>query len=118
MLAWLALFGSLFALELAQVGRPDAGDALAYKAAALFSLLMFLFLPTWMLAALLTTSAGFLGWHALASTALAGGAAMVVIGISPVLAFLFIYLQASAPCQRPPSWMAEDSFFYVGGHRR
>lgn len=117
-LAWLALFGGLFALELTRAGPPDAGDALAYQAAALFSLLMFFFMPTWMLATLLVTSAGFLGWHALASTALTGGAAMVVIGISPVLAFLFIYLQPSAPCRRPPSWMAEDSFFYVGGHRR
>lgn len=93
-LARLALFSILFALELSHAGPPQADDALAYKTSALFSLLLFLFLPDWMLTTLLAALVCYMGWHALTSTFTAG-AAMVVTDISPVLALLFA-------CSAPP----------------
>lgn len=119
-LAWLALFSILFALELAHAGPPQADDALAYKTSALFSLLLFLFLPDWMLTTLLAALACYMGWHALTSTALTAGAAMVVIGISPVLAFVFAcFAQPPAAGRRGrPNWLAEDPFFDFCGRRR
>lgn len=119
-LAWLALFSILFALELSHAGPPHADDALAYKTSALFSLLLFLFLPDWMLTTLLAALACFMGWHALTSAALTAGAAMVVIGISPVLALLFACsAQPQAAGRRNrPNWLAEDPFFDFRGRRR
>lgn len=120
-LAWISLFGGLFALELAQVGAPNADDALAYKAAALFSSFMFLFLRGWALAALLVTSASYLGWQAYTSVTVTGGAAIVVIGISPVLALVLACLehsQTSGRRRRGPNWMAADPFIDFCGRRR
>lgn len=119
LLAWVALLGGLCALELVQAGPPSADDALAYKAAALFSFCMFLFLPDCVLACLLVASACFMGWHSMTSAPLTGGAAIVVVGISPVLAFLFAYFEHSqASGRRRPNWMAEDPFFDFCGRRR
>lgn len=119
-LAWVALFGNLFALEVAQGGWPSGGDATLYKASALFSLLLFVFLPGWALATFLSFVACFAGWQAFSSEALTGGMAMVVVGISPVLAFIAAFLERGQTASRRPhpDWFAEDPFFDDCGRRR
>jgi hypothetical protein len=119
-LAWLALFSILFALELSHAGPPQADDARAYKTSALVSLMLFLFLPDWMLTTLLAALACYMVWHALTSNSLTAGAAMVVIGISPVLALLFACSTQSQAAGRRnrPNWLAEDPFFDFCGRRR
>lgn len=108
---WLMLMGSLLALELSTAESIPADEACAYNVAALFSLLMFLFLTDWKLAALLTFVACFLGWHSMTPEGLTTGAAIVVIGISPVLAYAAtVFLDIPACCGCPPDWSSDAPF--------
>jgi hypothetical protein len=120
LIEWAALFGGLFGLEFVLVGAPSADDLLAYQAAALCSLLMFLFMPAWMLAALLATMGCFIVCAAVTSADMTAGAALVVIGISPALAFLATWLDEQQTCgrRRRPNWFAKNPFFDFCGRRR
>jgi hypothetical protein len=106
---WLVLMGSLLAAELSSTGLPPADEAFAYYVSALFSLLMFLSLADWKLAALLTFMACFLGWQSVASERLTAGAAILALGISPVLAYATaIFLDVPTCCGCPPDWSSDE----------
>lgn len=108
---WSMLMGSLLVVELLSIESVSAYDACAYKVAALLSMLMFLFLADWALAVLLTFIACFLGWHSVMSDGLTAGAAIVVVGISPVVAAAFAVLgDVRSCCECPPDWSSEEDF--------
>ena len=108
---WLTLMGSLLAIQLLFAEPMPEDEAGVCKVAALFSLLMFLFLDDWMLAALLTFMACYLGWQSLTSGVLSAGITIVAVGISPVIAFLTAAsLNAPTCCACMPDWSSDAPF--------
>lgn len=108
---WLTLMGSLLAIQLFFAEPMPEDEAGVCKVAALFSLLMFLFLDDWMLAALLAFMACYLGWQSLTSGVLSAGIAIVAVGISPVIAFLTaVSLSAPTCCGCMPDWSSDGPF--------
>lgn len=108
---WLTLMGSLIAIQLLFAEPMPEDEAGGCKVAALFSLLMFLFLDDWMLAALLTFMACYLGWQSSTSGVLSVGITIVALGISPVIAFLTaVSLNAPTCCGCMPDWSSDAPF--------